>query len=137
MGGPVESKIFQFGNSSWADDIIIGAKGTCMPISWPDYLPESSGERLFFGTRIGLLEFLHHYNTLGYSAEMLALEYPSLDLSLIHKFLAFYLEHSSEVDAIVVAQQSTLNQIRTAAPNHVTLADVRKRLPPRTRTASA
>ena len=60
-----------------------------MPISWPDYLPESSGERVFAGTRIGLLEFLHHYNTLGYSAEMLALEYPTLDLSLIHKFPCF------------------------------------------------
>ena len=100
-----------------------------MPLAWPDYLPECSGERHFAGTRIGIPELLHFYNTLGYSAEMLALEFPSLDLSLIHKFLAFYLEHTHEIDAVVASEQSALEQVRAASPNHVTLADVRKRLP--------
>ena len=38
------------------------------------------------GHRIGLQHLVHYYNE-GYSAEMLACEYPTLSLATIHKIL--------------------------------------------------
>jgi len=97
------------------------------PLKLPDFLQETDGDYHFTGTRISLPEFLHFYNALGYSAEMLALEYPSLDLAVVHKFIGFYLEHTQEVDSLVAAQQVALDARRAASPNHISLAALRKR----------
>jgi uncharacterized protein (DUF433 family) len=101
---------------------------TSMLIPWPDYLPEIDGERRFAGTRVGILEILHFYNTQAYSAEMLALEFPSIDLAIIHKFLGFYLENQREIDEVVAAQQAELDALRAASPHHVSLDALRRRV---------
>jgi uncharacterized protein (DUF433 family) len=106
-----------------------------MPIPWPDYLPEIDGELRFAGTRVGILEILHFYNTQAYSAEMLALEFPSLDLATIHKFLGFYLENQGEIDAFVAAQQAELDALRAAAPHHASLDALRRRVAQRPQSA--
>ena len=99
-----------------------------MPIVWPDFLPELDGERRFAGSRVTPWDLLHFYNTLGYSPEMLALEFPSVSLPVIHRFLAFYIENAAEVDALSAAEDSEIERMRAAAPDHVTLTDLRKRL---------
>lgn len=106
-----------------------------MPIPWPDYLPEIDGERRFVGTRIGAVEILHFYNAQAFSAEMLALEFPSLDLATIHKFLGFYLENQPAIDAFVAAEQAQLDALRAAAPHHVSLDELRRRISQRPKAA--
>ncbi len=99
-----------------------------MALIWPEYLVEADGERRFTGTRVTPWVLLHFYQELGYSAEMLALEFPSVSLAVVHKFLAFYLENVAEMDALAAAERDVLDQMRAAAPDHVTLAEMRKRL---------
>src|SRR5689334_8589671 len=99
-----------------------------MSLTWPDYLPEIDGERRFKGTRITPWVLLHFYSALGYSAEMLAMEYPSVTLPIIHKFIAFYLENAAEIDALAKSEEDEIDRLRAAAPNHSTLADIRQRL---------
>lgn len=106
-----------------------------MLIPWPEFLTQTDGETRFANTRIAVPEFIHAYNTLGYSAEMIALEYPSLDLPVIHKFIAFYLEHADEVDAYVDSEIAAIDQLRAASPNRISHADLRKRMTPKSRTA--
>jgi uncharacterized protein (DUF433 family) len=115
----------------------VPAKGASVPISWPEYLTDVDGERRFAGTRIGIRVFLHFYNVAGYSAEMIASEFPSIDLATIHKFIAFYLDHTAEIDAFVAAEQSSLDQFRATASHHVSLSELRKRLVTRPKSASA
>jgi uncharacterized protein (DUF433 family) len=99
-----------------------------MSVTWPDYLPEVDGERRFAGSRVTPRILLHFYGNLGYSAEMLASEFPSVSLLTIHKFLAFYLENTAELDSLIAAQESEMDRLRAASPDHVALADLRKRL---------
>jgi len=95
---------------------------------WPDLLPEVDGERRFAGTRVTPWVLLHFYNVLGYAPEMLALEFPSLSLPRIHKFIAFYLENMAALDALASAEQAEVDRLRAGSPDHVILADLRKRL---------
>jgi uncharacterized protein (DUF433 family) len=99
-----------------------------MALVWPDYLPEIDGERRFKGSRVTPWVLLHFYNTLGYSAEMLASEFPSVSLLVMHKFLAFYIENSAEMDATAAAEGTGIEAMRAASPDHVMLAELRKRL---------
>lgn len=68
----------------------------------PDFLTEADGEIRLTGHRIGLEHLIDAYNE-GETAEMLALRYPTLPLSLVHHVIAFYLEHQADVDAYVAA----------------------------------
>jgi uncharacterized protein (DUF433 family) len=99
-----------------------------MALVWPDFLTEVDGERRFVGSRLTPWEMLHFYKNLGYSPEILALEFPSVSLPVIHKFIAFYLENTAEMDALAAAKQAEIDQMRAASPNHMTLEDLRKRL---------
>ena len=99
-----------------------------MSLVWPDYLVEADGERRFRGTRVTPWVLLHFYNALGYSAEMLAVEYPSVSLAVIHKFLAFYIENAAEMDQLAVGEEAEHERMRAASPDHVALAELRKRL---------
>ena len=98
-----------------------------MAITWPDYLPEIDGERRFKGTRVTPWVLLHFYNAQGYSAEMLASEFPSVDLAVIHKFLAFYIENGSEMDALARTEEGEAERLGAASPNRLTLAELQKR----------
>jgi uncharacterized protein (DUF433 family) len=94
----------------------------------PDFLTrETSGEIRLSGHRIGLYHVVQYYNE-GYSAEMLACQYPTLPLALIHKTLGFYLENKSEVDAYVADCQDALRQQRGTNSNRLALASLRERL---------
>ncbi len=99
-----------------------------MALVWPDFLLEVDGERRFAGSRVTPWVLLHFYNTLGYSAEMLAMEFPSVSLQVVHKFLAFYIENAAEIDALAAVEAAEIDRMRAASPDHVTLAEMRKRL---------
>jgi uncharacterized protein (DUF433 family) len=99
----------------------------------PEFLRQTSaGEIRLAGHRIGLLHLVRYYNE-GYSAEMLACQYPTLALPLIHKVIAFYLENQAEVDAYVARCQEELARQREANPRRLDLAALRQRLAARQR----
>lgn len=94
----------------------------------PDFLMTAAeGEIRLAGHRIGLYHLVHLYNE-GYSPEMLVCQYPTLPLALIHKVIAFYLEHREEVDAYVAACQVALGRQRDDNPTGLDLPTLRKRL---------
>jgi uncharacterized protein (DUF433 family) len=94
----------------------------------PDFLnQENNGEIRLSGHRIGLYHVVSYYND-GFSPEMLACQYPTLPLALIHKVIAFYLENRPEVDAYVDTCRDELNRQRAANPQGVPVAALRQRL---------
>ncbi len=102
----------------------------------PDYLTQDeSGEIRMTGHRIGLFHLVHYYND-GCSAEMLACQYPSLPLALVHKVIAFYLENRANVDAYVANCHDELRRQRAANPNRIDMAALRQRLEPMPQTDS-
>ena len=78
----------------------------------PSFLTrDPAGEIRFLGHRIGLYHVVQYYGE-GYSAEMLACQYPTLPLGLIHNAIGFYLENKAEVDAYVADCQKSLREQR-------------------------
>jgi uncharacterized protein (DUF433 family) len=101
---------------------------TEMPMNLPDFLiRETTGEIRLRGHRIGLYHVVTYYND-GYSAEMLACQYPTLPLALIHNTIGFYLDNRAEVDAYVTDCHESLREQRTANPRRLPLAALRDRL---------
>ena len=88
---------------------------------------EGTGEIRLTGRRIGLYHVVHYYND-GYSAEMLAGQFPDLPLALIHKVIGFYLENKDEVDAYIASCREDLERQRAANPHRLPLASLRQRL---------
>jgi hypothetical protein len=70
---------------------------------------------------------VYYYNE-GYSAEMLACEYPTLSLALVHKVIAFYLENADEVDKYVTTCQTAVALLRAGAGKGPSLAELRRRM---------
>jgi uncharacterized protein (DUF433 family) len=94
----------------------------------PDFLTQApDGEVRLTGHRIGLFHVVRCYNE-GYSAEMIACEYPTLPLALIHKVIAYYLENTAEVDAYVRSCESELARQREASPRRIDAVALRQRL---------
>ena len=94
----------------------------------PEFLSQNSnGEIRLAGHRIGLFHVVHYYNE-GCSPEMLACQYPSLPLALIHKVIAFYLENREEVDAYVATCRDELSRQRTTNPRRIDVEALRRRL---------
>ena len=93
----------------------------------PEFLTEwPHGEIMLTGHRIGLYHLVHFYNE-GYSPEMLAEQFPTLSLALIHKTIGYYLENKADVDAYVAKIRTALDQQR-AKGNHVDAQLLRERL---------
>lgn len=93
----------------------------------PDFLcMADEGEILLRGHRIGLSHVVRRYNA-GYSPEMLVCQYPTLPLALVHKVIAFYLDHRDEVDQYVARSEFELAEA-CACGKHLALADLRARL---------
>ena len=79
------------------------------------------------GHRIGLQDILYCYHD-GYSPEMLLSEFPTLNLSLIHKVLGFYLESQSVIDAYLAGCEAEVEQQRASAAEGPSRTELRRRL---------
>jgi len=94
----------------------------------PDFLTKhADGEITLTGHRIGLYHVVYYYHQ-GFSPELLACQYPTLPLPLIHKVIAFYLENRDAVDAYCAACRETLDQQQLAQPRPIDIAALRQRL---------
>ena len=94
----------------------------------PAFLASDDGGFIHLaGHRIGLNHVLRHYNE-GYSPEMLACQFPSLRLALVHRIIAFYLENQAEVDAYMAAQVQEVSRQMALPRTAPTLAELRARL---------
>ncbi len=94
----------------------------------PNFLTrDSDGFIHLTGHRIGLASLIHYYNE-GLSAEMLACEYPSVALSLLHKVIAFYLENRVAVDDYIARCEDEIAQQRSLAPRGPSASELRKRM---------
>jgi uncharacterized protein (DUF433 family) len=92
----------------------------------PDYLAQDSdGFIRITGHRVGLHHLVHFYNE-GYSPEMLADQFPTLPLPIVHKVIAYYLETRAEVDAPSARVQDDVLHQAQSAPG-TDLAELRRR----------
>lgn len=93
----------------------------------PEFLVSTAdGDIVLRGHRIGLYHVVQRYND-GYSPEMLVCQYPTLPLSLVHRVIAFYLDHRADVDAYVADYDRDLQQ-QAASSKPLELAGLRDRL---------
>jgi uncharacterized protein (DUF433 family) len=103
----------------------------------PEYLEADDGGFIHLtGHRVGLHNVARMYAD-GSSAEMIAAQYPSLALSLIHRVIAFYLENQVEVDAYVLEHAREIDRQVAAGPKAPAIEELRHRLGRMGTTASA
>ena len=93
----------------------------------PDFLEEVDGEIRVTGHRISLFDSLWEYNQ-GLTAEEMALRFPTLKRSTIHKVLAFYLDNQPAVDAYLNDLAAALEEKRRRGPPAVSVAELQQRL---------
>src|SRR5277367_2708091 len=87
----------------------------------PDFLTQSpDGEICLTGHRIGLFHVIHYYNE-GFGPEMLACQYPTVPLALIHKVIAWYLENQTDADRYLAACRADLTGQRALNPRRFDL----------------
>jgi uncharacterized protein (DUF433 family) len=79
------------------------------------------------GHRIGLNHVIRLYNQ-GYSPEMLAEEFDTLTLAMIHKVIAFYLENQKEVDTYMAEHDREMKRQMSRSPRGPSLAELRRRV---------
>jgi uncharacterized protein (DUF433 family) len=78
----------------------------------PDFLTRhEKGEIRLTGHRIDLFHIVHYYND-GYSPELLLVQFPTLNLSLIRTVIAFYVENKADVDAYLAEVEAKIEQLR-------------------------
>jgi uncharacterized protein (DUF433 family) len=95
----------------------------------PDFLAMNpDGEIRLKGHRIRLIDIASRYDE-GCSPEGILLDfYPTLSLPLIHKTIAFYLEHQDDVRTMLEQNARESQRLIDAAPSHPTLIELRARL---------
>jgi uncharacterized protein (DUF433 family) len=94
----------------------------------PEYLiQDADGYIHMTGHRIGLHDLVFYYNE-GYSPEALLEAFPTLSLALVHKVIAFYLEHSVDVNAYVAGCEVEMERQRAVAARGPDMAELRRRL---------
>jgi uncharacterized protein (DUF433 family) len=99
-----------------------------MDLELPHFLTRNPyGEIRLTGHRIGLLHVVDRYSE-GYSPEAILCDYPTLSLALIHKVIAFYLDHQADVDAHVTATRSEIQRQAAAPSPGPTMVELRRRL---------
>ncbi len=97
-------------------------------MTFPDFVTQDpDGHIHLTGHRIGLQDILYCYRE-GYSPEMLLSEFPTLNLSLIHKVLGFYLESQAVIDAYLAGCEAEAEQQRAAATEGPSRTELRRRL---------
>lgn len=94
----------------------------------PEFLTlDKHGQVLCSGHRIGLVDVIHFFNE-GYSAEMIASQFPTLALSLIYKVIGFYLDNRTEVDRYVAQEQEQVDRQRQTVTRGPGTDELRQRL---------
>ena len=94
----------------------------------PDFLTQNAdGEIILTGHRVGLYHVVQYYRE-GFSPEMLACQYPTLSLALIHKVVAYYLDNRAEVDSYISACRDELDRQQGGNNRHINTAELRERL---------
>jgi uncharacterized protein (DUF433 family) len=103
----------------------------------PDFLTQQpDGEITLTGHRIGLYHIVQHYLE-GFSPEMLACQYPTVPLALIHKVLGYYLDNRAEVDSYMAACRHELDRQQGENSRRVDMAALRQRLESRRRAEAS
>jgi uncharacterized protein (DUF433 family) len=103
----------------------------------PDFLEaKEHGAIRLAGSRIDLRHVVNYYNE-GYSAEMLACEFPTLSLAQMHKVIAYYLDHREEVDAYSARCELEIEEQRRRAPSVPSIQELRQRLEAKQRAETA
>jgi uncharacterized protein (DUF433 family) len=94
----------------------------------PEFLSIDDGDFIHVtGRRVGLHHVVRAYNE-GLSPEEIAFEFPSLQLAIVHKIIAYYLEHRQDVGKYIAGHDRTIaEQIAHAQPGP-TIAELRSRL---------
>jgi uncharacterized protein (DUF433 family) len=100
-----------------------------MSLTLPDFLEEHpDGEIRLRGHRIRLIDVAARYEE-GHGAEAIAIEhYPDLSLALVHKTIAFYLEHEREVRKLVDQNAEVMRRLETQPRTTPTFAELRRRM---------
>jgi uncharacterized protein (DUF433 family) len=95
----------------------------------PDFLEsDADGEIRVAGHRIRLIDVAARYEE-GYSAETICLDYyPSLDLAVVYKVIAFYLEHRDELSETLARMLEEVEQLGGQARSTPTLGELRRRM---------
>ena len=97
-------------------------------MSLPDFLTtDADNEIRLTGHRIRLIDVAQRYQE-GFSVEGIVEHYPSLNLPLVHKVIAYFLEHEADVLSLIQANQSEMDRLRLqAGPTTPSLAELRSR----------
>jgi uncharacterized protein (DUF433 family) len=106
-------------------------------LNLPDFLTSDRyGFVHFNGHRVGLRHVIDLYND-GYTPEMLHDHFPTLTLALVHKAIAFYLDHTADVDAQIQHSNEQLKRQAAAAPPRPDAAELKRRMAARQPRESA
>jgi uncharacterized protein (DUF433 family) len=75
----------------------------------PEFLTEDADAEIRIkGHRVRLIDVAARYEE-GHSPETIVLDhYPTLDLAVVHKVVAYYLEHEAEIKAIIDSNSSEM-----------------------------
>ena len=95
----------------------------------PDFLYVDADQELCFkGHRLRLIEVAARYRE-GHSAEGIAFDiYPTLDLSLVHKAIAYYLDNEAEVGGMIDRNAAELERQAALPKTSPTVDELRRRL---------
>jgi uncharacterized protein (DUF433 family) len=95
----------------------------------PDFLyVDGDQEVRFKGHRLRIIDLAARFRE-GHSAEGIAFDiYPTLDLSLVYKAIAFYLEHEAEVDELIDRNSAEIQRQAALPRNTPTLTELRGRM---------
>lgn len=98
------------------------------PMRLPEFLDsDDAGFVHVKGHRIGLHHILRLYKA-GHSPEMIVASYPTLSLSLVHKVIAFYLDHLAALDTYIAEQDRAMAEQMAASQPGPGIAELRARL---------
>jgi uncharacterized protein (DUF433 family) len=93
----------------------------------PAFLHEQDGEIRLVGHRISIVDILQFYRD-GYTPEMLAARYETLNLAQIHYVIAFYHEHQPAMDAYLNDYLAECDRSRQGASKSPGYQNLRQRL---------
>ncbi len=72
----------------------------------------SGGQPVINGTRIKVMDIAIRYELLGWSADKIVDEYPTLRLEQVHDALSYYYEHKEMFDRKYRDDQDFINEIK-------------------------